>query len=140
MDSSILKILRNVGNPRAYQPGEKVFIEGDPGTTMCVVLDGNIEIHVGGKFMEVVGRGAIVGEMALIDSSARSATVIAKDYCVLAQVNQGQFLSLMEKIPCFALSVMKTLVTRLRNMDAIMSNGLGRIPSNLNGKNLLKHQ
>ena len=140
MDSSILKILRNVGNPRAYQPGEKVFIEGDPGTTMCVVLDGNIEIHVGGKFMEVVGRGAIVGEMALIDSSARSATVIAKDYCVLALVNQGQFLSLMEKIPCFALSVMKTLVTRLRNMDAIMSNGLGRIPSNLNGKNLLKHQ
>ena len=140
MDSSILKILRNVGNPRAYQPGEKVFIEGDPGTTMCVVLDGNIEIHVGGKFMEVVGRGAIVGEMALIDSSARSATVIAKDYCVLAQVNQGQFLSLMEKIPCFALSVMKTLVTRLRNMDAIMSNGLGRIPSNLNGENLLKHQ
>ncbi len=140
MDSSILKILRNVGNPRAYQPGEKVFIEGDPGTTMCVVLDGNIEIHVGGKFMEVVGRGAIVGEMALIDSSARSATVIAKDHCVLALVNQGQFLSLMEKIPCFALSVMKTLVTRLRNMDAIMSNGLGRIPSNLNGKNLLKHQ
>ena len=140
MDSSILKILRNVGNPRAYQPGEKVFIEGDPGTTMCVVLDGNIEIHVGGKFMEVAGRGAIVGEMALIDSSARSATVIAKDYCVLAQVNQGQFLSLMEKIPCFALSVMKTLVTRLRNMDAIMSNGLGRIPSNLNGENLLKHQ
>ena len=140
MDSSILKILQNVDNTRAYQPGEKVFIEGDPGTTMCVVLDGNIEIHVGGKFMVVAGRGTIVGEMALIDSSARSATVIAKDYCVLAQVNQGQFLSLMEKIPCFALSVMKTLVTRLRNMDAIMSNGLGRIPSNLNGENLLKHQ
>ena len=95
---------------------------------------------MGGKSIEVAGRGAIIGEMALIDSSARSATVIAKDYCVLALVNQDQFLSLMEKIPCFALSVMKTLVTRLRNMDAIMSNGLGRIPSNFNGENLLKHQ
>ena len=120
MDSSILEILRNVGNPRAYQPGEKVFIEGLPGTTMYVVLDGNIEIHVGGKSIEVAGRGTIIGEMALIDSSTRSATVVAKDYCVLAQVNQSQFLSLMEKTPCFALSVMKTLVTRLRNMDAIM--------------------
>jgi CRP/FNR family cyclic AMP-dependent transcriptional regulator len=140
VESSILSMLQKVGSPRTYQPGEKVFIEGSPGTTMYVVLDGNIEIHVGGKSMEVAGRGAIIGEMALIDSSTRSATVVAKDYCVLAQVNQSQFLSLMEKIPSFALSVMKTLVTRLRNMDAIMSNGLGRIPSNLNGEYPLKHQ
>ena len=120
MESSILNMVQNVGSPQTYQPGEKVFIEGTPGTTMYVVLDGNIEIRVGGKSMEVAGRGAIIGEMALIDSSTRSATVVAKDYCVLAQVNQSQFLSLMEKAPCFALSVMKTLVTRLRNMDAIM--------------------
>jgi CRP/FNR family cyclic AMP-dependent transcriptional regulator len=132
-------MVQKVGTSRAYQPGEKVFIEGFPGTTMYVVLDGNIEIHVGGKFMEVAGRGAIIGEMALIDSSARSATVVAKDYCVLSQVNQSQFLSLMEKAPCFALSVMKTLVTRLRNMDAIMSNGLGRIPTKLNDEYRLKH-
>ena len=140
MESSILNTLQKLGSHRTYQPGEKVFIEGFPGTTMYVVLDGNIEIHVGGKSIEVAGRGTIIGEMALIDSSTRSATVVAKDYCVLAQVNQSQFLSLIEKAPCFALSVMKTLVTRLRNMDAIMSNGLGRIPSNLNGENLLKHQ
>jgi hypothetical protein len=52
-------------------------------------------------------------------------------------VNQSQFLSLTEKIPCFALSVMKTLVTRLRNMDAIMSKGLGRFPSMLNDEHRL---
>ena len=120
MESSILNMLQIVGNPRTYEPGEKVFIEGSPGTTMYVVLDGNIEICVGGKSMEVAGRGTIIGEMALIDSTTRSATVEAKDYCVLAQVNQSQFLSLMEKAPSFALSVMKTLVTRLRNVDAMI--------------------
>ncbi|MGB5306186.1 MAG: cyclic nucleotide-binding domain-containing protein [Gammaproteobacteria bacterium] len=120
MESSILKMLQIVGSPRTYKPGEKVFIEGSPGTTMYVVLDGNIEICVGGKPIEVAGRGTIIGEMALIDSSTRSATVEAKDYCVLAQVNQSQFLSLMERAPSFALSVMKTLVTRLRNMDAMI--------------------
>ena len=137
MESSILNMVQSVGTSRTYQPGEKVFIEGSQGTTMYVVLDGNIEIHVGGKSIEVAGRGAIIGEMALIDSSTRSATVVAKDYCVLAQVNQSQFLSLTEKIPCFALSVMKTLVTRLRNMDAIMSKGLGRFPSKLNDEHRL---
>ena len=120
MESSILNMVQNVGSPQTYEPGEKVFVEGSPGTTMYVVLDGNIEICVGGKSMEVVGRGSIIGEMALIDSGTRSATVMAKDYCVLAQVNQSQFLSLMEKAPCFALSVMKILVTRLRNVDAMM--------------------
>lgn len=113
-------MVQNMGTPRTYEPGEKVFIEGTPGTTMYVVLDGNIEIRVGSKSMEVAGRGAIIGEMALIDSSTRSATVVAQDHCVLAQVNQSQFLSLMEKTPRFGLSVMKTLVSRLRNMDAMM--------------------
>ena len=120
MESSVLNIVQNVGTPRTYQPGENVFVEGTPGTTMYVVLDGNIEICVGGKSMEVAGRGAIIGEMALIDSSTRSATVVAQDYCVLAQVNRNQFLSLMQKTPIFGLSVMKTLVTRLRNMDAMI--------------------
>jgi CRP/FNR family cyclic AMP-dependent transcriptional regulator len=113
-------MVQDVGTSQTYEPGEKVFIEGSPGTTMYVVLDGNIEIYVGGKSMEVAGRGAIIGEMSLIDSSTRSATIVAKDYCVLAQVNRSQFLSLMQKTPLFGLSVMKTLVTRLRNVDAMV--------------------
>ena len=71
-------------------------------------------------YLDLIGPEEIIGEMALIDSSTRSATVVAKDYCVLAQVNESEFLSLMEKIPRFGLSVMKILVTRLRNMDAII--------------------
>ena len=120
MESNILNMVQNMGTPRTYQPGERVFIEGSPGSTMYVVLDGNIEIRVGNKSMEVAGRGSIIGEMALIDSSARSATVVAQDFCVLAQVNRSQFLSLMQKTPLFGLSVMKSLVTRLRNMDAMV--------------------
>ena len=120
MESSILNMVQNLGTHRIYQPGEKVFIEGSPGASMYVVLDGNIEIRVRGKSIEVAGRGSIIGEMALIDSSTRSATVVAQDYCVLAQINRSQFLSLMQKTPRFGLCVMKTLVTRLRNMDAMI--------------------
>ena len=120
MESSILNMVQNTCSPRTYLPGETVFAQGSPGTTMYVVIDGNIEINVGGKPLEVVGRGSIIGEMALIDSSTRSATVVAKDNCVLAPVNESEFLSLLEKTPCFALSVMKVLVTRLRNMDEMI--------------------
>ena len=57
VESSILNMVQTVGSPRTYEPGEKVFIEGSPGTTMYVVLDGNIEISVGGKSMEVARAG-----------------------------------------------------------------------------------
>jgi CRP-like cAMP-binding protein len=122
-------MVRKLGTPRTYQPGEMVFTEGSPGTMMYVVLDGYIEIRVGGKPMEVAGPGAVVGEMAMIDSSNRSATVVAKDNCVLAPVNKSQFVSLIAKSPYFALRVMKILVTRLRNMDAMMGKGFDRVPS-----------
>jgi CRP/FNR family cyclic AMP-dependent transcriptional regulator len=120
MEASILKVIRSVANTRTYQPDEKVFIEGSPGSTMYVIIDGNVEISVAGKLIEVAGPGTIVGEMALIDSCNRSATVVAKDNCLLAQVNESDFLSLMEKTPRFGLSVMKILVTRLRNMDSMI--------------------
>ena len=120
MEASILNMIRSVANTRTYQPDEKVFIEGSPGSTMYVVIDGNVEISIAGKLIEVAGPGMIIGEMALIDACNRSATVVAKDNCVLAQVNESEFLSLMEKTPRFGLSVMKILVTRLRNMDAMI--------------------
>ena len=120
MDASTLKMLRSVASTRTYLPDEKVFIEGSPGNTMYVIIDGNVEISVAGKLIEIAGPGMIIGEMALIDSCNRSATVMAKDNCVLAQVNESEFLSLMEKTPHFGLSVMKILVTRLRNMDAMV--------------------
>jgi CRP/FNR family cyclic AMP-dependent transcriptional regulator len=120
MEASIMNMVRSVANTRTYLPDEKVFTEGSPGNTMYVIIDGNVEISVSGRLIEIAGPGMIIGEMALIDSCNRSATVVAKDNCVLAQVNESEFLSLMEKIPRFGLCVMKILVTRLRNMDAMM--------------------
>ena len=101
MDASTLNMVRSVANTRTYLPDEKIFIEGSPGNTMYVIIDGNVEISVAGKLIEIAGPGMIVGEMALIDSCDRSATVVAKDNCVLAQVNESEFLSLMEKTPHF---------------------------------------
>lgn len=38
-----------------------------------MVLDGEVEIRAGDTLLDVAGPGTIVGEMALIDTSARSA-------------------------------------------------------------------
>lgn len=58
-------------------PGEVLFSEGDQGDCMFVLLEGSVEITVGGRAVEQSERGAVLGEMALIDRSPRVATVTA---------------------------------------------------------------
>jgi len=120
VNSSILNIFLHMQNPETFAAGKTVFVEGEPGYTMYVVLEGHVEISVGGRTLEVAGPGSVIGEMALINLSTRSATAIAQDDCSLAAVDDVQFLSLIVRSPQFALSVMEIMAKRLRHMDAMV--------------------
>jgi CRP-like cAMP-binding protein len=120
MEPSILSLIQNIQKAETFAAGETVFVEGEPGYTMYVVMEGHVEIRVGEKTLEVVGPGSVVGEMALIDLSPRSATAIAQDDCTLVPVDDLQFLSLIVRRPRFALSVMEIMANRLRHMDTIV--------------------
>ena len=103
--------------PEHYNAGQKIFEEGKPGTRMYVVKEGEVELSVRGKFVASIGKGGILGEMALIDNKPRSATAIAKTDCDLGPIDEERFLELVHQKPSFALEVMKVLVERLRLMD-----------------------
>jgi CRP/FNR family cyclic AMP-dependent transcriptional regulator len=53
-----------------------IFKDGDAPDKMYVVISGVVEIHLRDAVIETVPQGGTFGEMALIDSSPRSATVI----------------------------------------------------------------
>ena len=120
MESSILNLFRSAENIQTFSAGETIFTEGTTGREMYVVLEGSVDIRVGNKTLDVTGPGGVFGEMALIDSSDRSATAIAKDDCTLASVDEKQFLRLVDRIPLFALNVMQILAGRLRRMDSML--------------------
>jgi CRP-like cAMP-binding protein len=101
-------------------PGDPLFKAGDPGDAMFVLLDGAMDVMVGGKVVEHSTRGAIVGEMALIDQSPRGATVIAREPSRLAKIDQRRFLQLIQLNPFFATHVMKVLADRLRRMNQLV--------------------
>ena len=121
MESSILNLFRYAENIQTFDAGETIFTEGTTGREMYVVLEGSVDIRVGNKTLDVTGPGEIFGEMALIDSNARSATAIAKDDCTLAIVDERQFLRMAEQTTLFTLNVMQILAGRLRRMDAMLS-------------------
>ncbi len=100
-----------------YSSGNNIFQEGELGNKMYVVKEGEVELSVHGKIIVRVGKGGILGEMALIDNKPRSATAWAKTNCQLVPIDEQGFLTLVHQNPEFSLEVMKVLVERLRLMN-----------------------
>jgi CRP-like cAMP-binding protein len=101
--------------------GEVVFRQGDPGDAVYVVLDGKVELRLGGRLLETVGPGGILGEMALIEQAPRVATATAKADSDLLPISEERFMSMIRQTPHFALQIMKVMAKRLRTMNARIS-------------------
>jgi len=110
-------------NPVTLAAGETLFRAGDAADCMFVVLEGSLNVLVGDKIVENSQRGAILGEMALVDNTPRGATVLAVTPSKLAKVDARRFQRLIQQNPFFAMHVMKELVDRIRAMNKLLAGG-----------------
>lgn len=115
-----INIFRHDSQVESFAAGEAVITAGETGETMYVVVSGEVEIVINGAVIDTVGEGGVVGEMALIDGNARSATAVAKTDCTLAPVDRKRFAFLVQQTPYFALQVMQVLADRLRRTNAAL--------------------
>jgi CRP-like cAMP-binding protein len=99
------------------QAGVPLFSEGEPGNSMYVLMEGSAAVVVAGQVIEVAVPGALLGEMALVDSSVRSATALARTNCRVLPINSTQFDLLTRESPEFARHVMTVMASRLRRMN-----------------------
>jgi CRP/FNR family transcriptional regulator, cyclic AMP receptor protein len=111
-------LFKNDPNFETFPAGTIIFKEGEPGDIMFVIQEGDVEILIKEKVLEIASPGEMIGEMALIDSSSRSATTIAKSDCKLVPISQKRFMFLVQQNPFFALEVMRVLADRLRRINA----------------------
>ncbi len=104
-----------------YEPGAVIMREGDAGTTMYVILSGQLAISIKGAVVEMAGSGATIGEMALVDQSARAATATATTACKLLAVNRNALIDLVKTDPAIGMSLMRSMAERLRNMNTLLN-------------------
>ncbi|MGA3036597.1 MAG: cyclic nucleotide-binding domain-containing protein [Vulcanimicrobiaceae bacterium] len=98
---------------------ETIFLHGSIGTHMYVVLDGQIEIRIGDRVVDVVNPGQFFGEMALIDERPRAGTASARTKGSLLRIDSKQFLKLVRENPDFALKLLRVTVARVRRADSL---------------------
>ena len=78
--------------PVAVKAGETLMREGEPGDQAFLVADGELEVLIGDKPIAPLGRGDLVGEIALLRTGVRTATVVAKTDSLLYEVERETFL------------------------------------------------
>ena len=113
-----INIFKNASNFQIYEPGAVIFQRGEQSDCMYAVVDGEIDILVDGKVIDTARAGSLIGEMALIDNSPRSATAQAKTQVKVVPVSQKHFLFMVQQTPFFSIQVMQIMAERLRRLMA----------------------
>lgn len=97
--------------------GRVIMHEGKPGSEAYVVLTGHLAVRRKGRKVAELGAGAIVGELALLDQGARSATVDCTTDCSLLVLNRQALLGAVAEVPALSHKLFAALAGRLRNVD-----------------------
>ena len=97
--------------------GDVVFNAGDSGTTMYGVVSGSVELRSTAQTLATIGPDGTFGELAIIDHAPRSLTAVAVEPTRIAVIDERSFLCLVHETPMFALSVMRSLAARIRDLD-----------------------
>jgi len=105
-----------------YPKGSIVFHEGDPGDFLLIILSGRVKVVLFGEgekevILAILGPGSFFGEMAVLDATPRSATVLTLEPSLFLHIDQGKFSSLIKKYPQLAWKIMKHLTSRLREAN-----------------------
>jgi NTE family protein len=108
--------------------GDWLFRAGDEGDALYVIRAGRLEVVGGdgeGTVMRVLGRGAALGELALLTSSPRSASARAARDTDLIVIDRDDFQRLLEDAPEVSLALTRTLGAQLRDSVGLMSQTRG---------------
>lgn len=106
---------------KTYKDGEVIVKEGEVGTSMYVVLSGEVEVskESGGEktVIALLREEDIFGEMALFDNRPRSASVRAIGEVQVAVFDRLSFLEQIKKNPHIALQILQKMSQRIRMVD-----------------------
>lgn len=105
--------------PRRILKGQPVFLQGDPGDEMYLLLEGRVRIcyeSLNGReiTLDVLKDGGFFGDMALLDGEPRSATAMAETNGQLLVLRRADFQAFLNGCPNAAVSLLAFLSRRLR--------------------------
>jgi CRP-like cAMP-binding protein len=121
IDDLEIEFVTDVAETAHFEPDETLFRRGDPGDSVMLVLSGRVRVEShrsSGELlvMNVIEPGELVGEMAVLEGTTRSATVTALEPCEVLVIPHSEFLALLVNHPGLIVRMLGTATDRLRNL------------------------
>lgn len=119
---SDMEAITKLAVTRNFPKNTLVLCEGDQSDSLYVVLSGKVKVFLSdeeGKevTLNVQGEGEYFGELALLDSAPRSASVVTMEATRLAVISKSGFEECMKKNPEISLIISRNLARRLRELS-----------------------
>lgn len=99
-----------------FQPGHVIARQGDVGTGFFIVATGSVRVIRDGDTIATIGPGGFFGELSVLDGLPRTAQVVAAEPTVCLGLASWEFEAVVREQPAVALSVMRGLAMRLREL------------------------
>jgi CRP/FNR family cyclic AMP-dependent transcriptional regulator len=133
--------LERIGRRQHAERGDVLLARGDTSDHVLVLLSGRVKVVVptgtgADSVLTFRGPGSLLGDLALVDQSPRSANVVAVEPVELIAIAASAFRAYLDKHPQVALAMLASLSAKLRESDRrltefIGADALGRICARL---------
>jgi uncharacterized protein (DUF2225 family) len=114
--------LKKIGKLVKFMQDDFIVSEGETGDCMYIILDGQADVYLS-SFTDMpikvheIHKGDFFGEMALLESMPRSATIIAAKNTIAIRIDQSNFQTLLEHRTDIVMRMLRTLSARLRKTN-----------------------
>jgi HEAT repeat protein len=105
-----------------FPAGTTIFHQGEEGNVMFIIVNGHVRVIRSGNGSDQTlaqrGPGEFVGEMAILESAPRSATLLTQDEVRMLAIEGDTFKQILRERPEVSLAVLSSVSRRLREMAA----------------------
>lgn len=120
-----LEDIVELGYTRQMQAGEVLYLQGDPGDGLYLILTGAVRISALGPegqalHLNTLSAGDVMGEIALLDGGSRSATATATEAGALFCIDRADFLDLVARQPDVTWQILLLLCQRVRWTSSLL--------------------
>jgi CRP/FNR family transcriptional regulator, cyclic AMP receptor protein len=106
---------------KQFEPGDTLIRQDAVDTNLLFIVSGRVSIVVNGREVAIRGAGQHVGEMALIDTSARrAASVVAIEPTIVGLISEAEFSTRAENHPRLWRLIALELCERLRQRNGLV--------------------
>ena len=112
MSDALLSKIVTASDPRAYNTGDTIMKQGGDGDGMIVITRGSVKVSIGDLVVDIMGRGAVIGEMAVLAGVPRTANVVADSSVTALWLPTESMQSIMAESPELSGSLWKTAAMR----------------------------